>query len=210
MFCSQTIVIKELKNKAYSFYIQVKYYGPQYFFFFEVFFFTFFSWFCSWIFHYFAFKLEKLFWLAYFEMTITCPGIIIILLDFVKNKVFFLEKKLKMNGPNLILFVKQVFFFFSLFAPFILCSLPPGLGFDCDHFSICNSHLILKLSLKLFFLFWERKTKLLKNNKLKRKRKRVNNWPKSSNKILSFSVTYFVWKSKLSWIIFFFNLILCF
>jgi hypothetical protein len=54
-------------------------------------------------------------------MTITCPGIIIILLDFVKNKVFFLEKKLKMNGPNLILFVKQVFFFHCL--PLLFCVL---------------------------------------------------------------------------------------
>jgi len=88
-------------------------------------------------------------------MTITCPDIIIILLDFVKNKVFFLKKKLKMNGPNLILFVKQVFF--SLFAPFILCSLPPGLGVDCDHFSICNSHLRLKLSLKLIFSILRKK-----------------------------------------------------
>jgi hypothetical protein len=55
-------------------------------------------------------------------MTITCPGIIITLLDFVKNKVFFLEKKLKMNGSNLILFVKQVFFF-SHCLPLLFCVL---------------------------------------------------------------------------------------
>jgi len=127
---------------------------------------------------------------------------------FVKNKVFFLEKKLKMNGPNLILFVKQVFFF-SLFAPFILCSLPPGLGFDCDHFSICNSHLSLKLSLKLFFLLWERKIKLLKNNK-KEKRKRVNNWPKSSNKILSGAFLSLILSEKVNWVeLYFFSTWFC-
>ena len=59
-------------------------------------------------------------------MTITCPGIIIILLDFVKNKVFFLEKKLKMNGPNLILFVKQVFFF--IVCPFYFVLSPSRIG----------------------------------------------------------------------------------